>query len=47
MRLLILFTVLLVTGCATSHAGDEFLIHAFSKAAVWPVKDTQSDGGGK
>ncbi len=38
---------LLIAGCASSRASDEWLRDAFSKNAVWPVKDTQSDGGGK
>jgi len=45
MIYLSIFTLLLA-GCAST-AGDEWLRDAFSKNAVWPVKDTQSDGGGK
>lgn len=46
MKTLVLATALLA-GCASPRAGDEWLIHAFSKAAVWKVKDAPgTDGSG-
>lgn len=39
---------LLLAGCASPRAGDEYMIHAFSKAAVWRVKDAPgTDGSGR